>query len=53
MAFDLFPMDTLATKKAFLRDARARDSLVFFPHDPAVAAGRLREVQGKLRVHAE
>ena len=53
MGFDLFPMDTLATKKAFLRDARAADPLVFFPHDPAVAAGRLREVQGKLRVHAE
>jgi methylmalonyl-CoA epimerase len=53
MGFDLFPLDSLATKKAFIRDARARDALVFFPHDPAVAAGRLREVDGKLRVHAE
>jgi glyoxylase-like metal-dependent hydrolase (beta-lactamase superfamily II) len=53
MGFDLFPMDSLATKKAFLRDARTRDPLVFFPHDPSVAAGRLREVQGKFHVHAE
>jgi methylmalonyl-CoA epimerase len=53
MGFDLFPVDSLASKQAFLRDARARDPLVFFPHDPAVAAGRLREVQGKFHVHAE
>jgi glyoxylase-like metal-dependent hydrolase (beta-lactamase superfamily II) len=53
MGFDLFPMDSLASKQAFLRDARARDPLVFFPHDPAVVAGRLREVQGKFHVHAE
>jgi glyoxylase-like metal-dependent hydrolase (beta-lactamase superfamily II) len=43
MGFDLFPMDSLATKQKFLRDARARDPLIFFPHDPTVAAGRLRE----------
>jgi methylmalonyl-CoA epimerase len=53
MGFDLFPMDTLATKTAFLRDARVRDPLIFFPHDPAAAAGRLREVQGQLRVLAQ
>jgi methylmalonyl-CoA epimerase len=53
MGFDLYPVDSLATKKAFLRDARERDPLVFFPHDRLVAAGRLREVDGKPGVHPE
>lgn len=39
MGYDLFPMETLASKKAFLADAVARQTLVFFEHDPAEAAG--------------
>ena len=53
MGFDLYPMDTLAAKQAFLREAPSARPLVFFQHDPAVAAGHLREVQGKFHVHAE
>src|SRR5204863_3835579 len=37
MAYDLFPMDTLAAKKQFAREALERDVLIFFEHDPAVA----------------
>lgn len=47
MAYDLFPMDTLAAKKQFAREAAERDVLIFFEHDPAVPAGYIREQDGK------
>ncbi len=47
MGFDLFPMETLAARKAFARDVRERETLVFFPHDPAVSAGSLVDVNGR------
>jgi methylmalonyl-CoA epimerase len=49
-ALDLYPMDTLAAKRAFNEDAMAREVLVFFYHDPSVAAGYIREDNGNLRV---
>ena len=42
MAYDLYPMDTLAAKKAFLRDAIANEYVIFFEHDPATAVGIIR-----------
>jgi len=50
MGYDLYPMDTLAFKRAFLREAVEREHLILFEHDPATAAGHLREVDGRLRV---
>jgi glyoxylase-like metal-dependent hydrolase (beta-lactamase superfamily II) len=50
MGYDLYPMDTLASKKAFYKEAVEKDILVFFEHDPVVAAGYIREEQGKRRV---
>jgi methylmalonyl-CoA epimerase len=50
MGYDLYPMETLATKKAFVKEALARDTLVFFEHDPAVVAGHIREEAGKRTV---
>ena len=50
MGFDLFPMETLAAKKAFVQEAEARRTLIFFAHDPAVAAGVLTTVNGKTRL---
>ena len=47
MGFDLYPMDTLAAKKQFVQEAIERETLVFFEHDPAVAAGYIREQDGK------
>jgi glyoxylase-like metal-dependent hydrolase (beta-lactamase superfamily II) len=47
MGFDLYPMDTLAAKQAFVGEVTRRETLVFFPHDPDVAAGYLNEQQGK------
>jgi hypothetical protein len=45
-ACDLYPMDTLAFKRAFAREAVEREYLIFFEHDPSMTAGRLREVDG-------
>jgi len=50
MGFDLFPMETLAAKKAFVQEAESRRTLIFFAHDPAVAAGVLTNVDGKTRL---
>jgi methylmalonyl-CoA epimerase len=47
MGFDLYPMDTLAAKKAFVREALERRDLVYFEHDPVVAAGYMTEERGK------
>jgi glyoxylase-like metal-dependent hydrolase (beta-lactamase superfamily II) len=52
MGFDLYPMDALAAKKAFVPDAVAHETLVFFEHDPATAAGYIREEGGKRRIEA-
>ena len=53
MGYDLYPMDTLAAKKAFLKEAVAGHNLVFFEHDPAVAAGYISEQDGKRTVTPE
>lgn len=47
MGYDLYPMDTLAFKRAFAREAMEREYLLFFEHDPSMAAGYLRESGGK------
>jgi len=52
MGFDLYPMDTLAAKKQFVKEAIERETLVFFEHDPAIAAGYIREQDGKRQVVA-
>jgi len=47
MSYDLFPMDTLAFKRRFIREAIEREYLILFEHDPKVAAGYIREKDGK------
>lgn len=47
MAYDLYPMDTLEFKRAFVRDAIRHEYLVFFEHDPNIAAGIIREKGGR------
>jgi methylmalonyl-CoA epimerase len=47
MGYDLYPMDTLAFKRAFAREAIQRNYLLFFEHDPSIAAGYIREKDGK------
>jgi glyoxylase-like metal-dependent hydrolase (beta-lactamase superfamily II) len=43
MGYDLYPMDTLAAKKTFVAEALAGEYVIFFEHDPAIAAGILRQ----------
>jgi methylmalonyl-CoA epimerase len=47
MGYDLFPMETLAVKKRVIREAIDREHLILFEHDPLVAAGYIRERDGK------
>jgi methylmalonyl-CoA epimerase len=50
LGYDQYPVDTLASKKAFYKEAIEKNTLVFFEHDPVVTAGHIREEQGKRRV---
>jgi glyoxylase-like metal-dependent hydrolase (beta-lactamase superfamily II) len=52
MGYDLYPMDTLAFKEAFIAEAIEREYLIFFEHDPQVAAGFIRERDRKRSVEA-
>jgi methylmalonyl-CoA epimerase len=47
MGYDLFPLDTLDFKRSFLREAVEREYLILFEHDPDIAAGYIRERDGK------
>lgn len=47
MGYDLFPMETLAFKKQFIREAIDREYLILFEHDPVVGAGYIREKDGR------
>lgn len=50
MGYDLYPMDTLGFKRAFAREAVDREYLIFFEHDPSIAAGVIRESGGRRTV---
>lgn len=50
MGYDLYPVDTLTAKQRFVQDAVARGTLVLFEHDPNIAAGYIRDVNGKRTV---
>jgi methylmalonyl-CoA epimerase len=47
MGYDLFPMDSLAFKRHFIKEAIDREYLIFFEHDPLIAAGYIREKDGR------
>lgn len=49
MGYDLYPMDTFMYKKQFVREAIDREFLVFFEHDPKIAAGIIRQ-QGNRKI---
>lgn len=50
MGYDLFPMETLEFKRAFLREAIEREYIIFFEHDPRIGAGYIREQNHRLFV---
>src|SRR5262249_59571390 len=47
MGYDLYPMDTLAAKQSLVKQAIERERLIFFEHDPSIAAGDNREQESK------
>jgi methylmalonyl-CoA epimerase len=47
MGYDLFPLDTLQFKRAFLREAIQGEYLIIFEHDPNIIAGYIREKNGR------
>jgi len=50
MAYDLYPMETLEFKRAFLKEAVEREYIIFFEHDPVIAAGIIRQRDRRLYV---
>ena len=50
MGYDLYPMDTFFYKTRFIREAIDGEYAIFFEHDPAIAAGVIREHNGKRSV---
>jgi hypothetical protein len=47
MGYDLFPMETLEVKRRLIRNAIDREHIIIFEHDPVVAAGYIRERDGR------
>lgn len=47
MGYDLYPVETLTVKRQLVRQAIDGDWIVIFEHDPQVAAGRIRERNGR------
>jgi glyoxylase-like metal-dependent hydrolase (beta-lactamase superfamily II) len=47
MGYDLYPMETLEFKRAFVREAIDREYVIFFEHDPTIATGYIRERDGR------
>ena len=50
MGYDLYPVDTMAAKQQFVPEAIEKQMLVFFEHDPAVAAGYVQAEDRKRHV---
>src|SRR5690606_3244787 len=46
MGYDLYPTETLAAKARWLPEAVQGEYVIFFEHDPTVAAGRLHGAEG-------
>jgi methylmalonyl-CoA epimerase len=50
MGYDLYPLESMAAKERFAKEAIEKQILVFFEHDPVVVAGYLKEEKGKRSV---
>jgi glyoxylase-like metal-dependent hydrolase (beta-lactamase superfamily II) len=48
MAYDLYPLQTLETKRKWISDIVRNNWIVVFGHDPDVPAATLRELDGKI-----
>jgi len=53
MAFDLFPLETIESRKRYYRDAVPENWLTIFTHDPEIPWGYVeKEANGKMRLKA-
>jgi len=53
MAFDLFPLETIESRKRYYRDAVPENWLTIFTHDPEIPWGYVeKEPNGKMRLKA-
>ena len=50
MGYDMFPLQTLTEKKAFLNEALENDYVLFFEHDPLVECCSLQQTEKGIRV---
>jgi len=50
MAYDLFPLTTLETKRRLLEQAHEEGWLLVFQHDPKVRMGKLEKIDGRYRL---
>ncbi|MEN0055526.1 MAG: MBL fold metallo-hydrolase [Mucilaginibacter sp.] len=50
MAYDMFPMKTLAEKKQFLNEAVEKDYILYFEHDPINECCTLQQTEKGIRV---
>jgi glyoxylase-like metal-dependent hydrolase (beta-lactamase superfamily II) len=50
MGYDLYPMETLAYKRRFLREAIDGEYVIFFEHDPRMSAGIIRQQGNRMVV---
>jgi len=48
MGYDLYPLSTLEEKKNLLETACKNNWILFFEHDPQIAACRVMEKNGKI-----
>jgi glyoxylase-like metal-dependent hydrolase (beta-lactamase superfamily II) len=49
ISYDMFPLQTLQEKKAFLQEALENDYILFFEHDPAIECCTLQMTQRGIR----
>lgn len=50
MAYDMFPLQTLTEKKAFLQEAVDRDYILYFEHDPHIECCTLQQTERGVRM---
>jgi glyoxylase-like metal-dependent hydrolase (beta-lactamase superfamily II) len=50
-AFDLFPLETIATKTELFQRAAAEEWWCSFGHDPTISFAKIGVEEGKWRVH--
>lgn len=49
MAYDMFPLDTMEEKEAFLKEALENDYILFFEHDPQYECCTLQQTEKGIR----